>query len=223
MADIGCGTGRLTVALALAGHEVTGVDPNPSFLAIARNKPGADRVSWIRGTSIDLPASSYDVAVMTSHVAQVFLSDQEWARVLGEIKASLVPGGLLAFDSRDPADRAWEAWMSPHGGFVGDHRTVLPDGTVLDTSTTMTFADDIATAETFSVLSDGSRLHSPRDRDLVPGTTWTRARWAYRFRSAELIQAALEDAGFWIEHLHGGWHQEPIGAGVGEIVVVARC
>ena len=49
VADIGCGTGRLTLALALAGNEVTGVDPNPSFLAIARNKPGADRVSWIRG------------------------------------------------------------------------------------------------------------------------------------------------------------------------------
>jgi 2-polyprenyl-3-methyl-5-hydroxy-6-metoxy-1,4-benzoquinol methylase len=26
-ADLGCGTGRLTLALAAAGHQVTGVDP----------------------------------------------------------------------------------------------------------------------------------------------------------------------------------------------------
>ena len=175
------------------------------------------------GTSSDLLASSYEVALMTSHVAQVFLSDEEWTRVLGEIKDSLVPGGLLAFDSRDPDARAWESWMSPQGGFVGDHRNVLPDGAVLDTSTTMTFSDDIAMAETFSVLSDGSQPHSPKDRELAPGTTWSRARWAYRFRSVELIQETLDDAGFRIEQLYGGWHQEPLGTGVGEIVVVARC
>ena len=41
VADIGCGTGTLTIRLALEGHAVTGVDPNPVFLAIAAAKHGA--------------------------------------------------------------------------------------------------------------------------------------------------------------------------------------
>ncbi len=47
--DLGCGTGRLALALALAGHAVMGVDPNPAFLSMARTKPGSDQVAWIRG------------------------------------------------------------------------------------------------------------------------------------------------------------------------------
>ena len=69
VADVGCGTGRLTVALALDGHAVTGVDPNPAFLAIAATKEGASCVRWIRGTSASLPSDSFDVVLMTSHVA----------------------------------------------------------------------------------------------------------------------------------------------------------
>ena len=38
--DLGCGTGRLTIALAGAGHTVTGVDPAPGF---ARRGPGQAR------------------------------------------------------------------------------------------------------------------------------------------------------------------------------------
>ncbi|MEV5206916.1 class I SAM-dependent methyltransferase [Micromonospora sp. NPDC053740] len=45
--DLGCGTGRLTVALAAAGHTVTGVDPAGASLAAARVRPGGDRVTWL--------------------------------------------------------------------------------------------------------------------------------------------------------------------------------
>ncbi|MFI6782657.1 class I SAM-dependent methyltransferase [Micromonospora sp. NPDC050276] len=53
--DLGCGTGRLTVALAAAGHTVTGVDPAGASLAAARAKPGGERVTWLEGTSALLP------------------------------------------------------------------------------------------------------------------------------------------------------------------------
>src|SRR4051812_27544416 len=67
VADLGCGIGRLAIALAAAGHPVMGVDPNPAFLDIARRRPGAERVAWVRGTSADLPTASFDAAMMTSH------------------------------------------------------------------------------------------------------------------------------------------------------------
>lgn len=207
IADIGCGTGRLTTALALAGHAVTGVDPNPAFLALARAKPGAERVAWVRGTAADLPPEAFDLALMTSHVAQVFLGDDEWLGQLREVRRVLVPGGRLAFDTRDPAARAWERWPR------GRSRTTLPDGTVLDSDTTMAFADDVAWFESEMVLSDGAGAG--------PGATHSRARWGYRFRSAELVRQSLAEAGFRVDALFGGWHEEPLGEGCGEIVVVA--
>jgi SAM-dependent methyltransferase len=42
--DVGCGTGRLALALAAHGHIVTGLDPAGACLARARLKPSADRV-----------------------------------------------------------------------------------------------------------------------------------------------------------------------------------
>jgi 2-polyprenyl-3-methyl-5-hydroxy-6-metoxy-1,4-benzoquinol methylase len=42
--DIGCGTGTFACSLARRGLTVTAVDPAEASLAIARTKPGADRV-----------------------------------------------------------------------------------------------------------------------------------------------------------------------------------
>ena len=75
--DLGCGTGRLALGLAAAGHTVTGVDPAQASLDAASAKPGAERVTWIEGTSSDLRADAFDAAVMTSHVAQFFVADDE--------------------------------------------------------------------------------------------------------------------------------------------------
>ncbi|MEH0930042.1 class I SAM-dependent methyltransferase [Micromonospora sp. CPCC 205558] len=51
--DLGCGTGRLTVALAAAGHTVTGVDPAGASLAAARARPGGGEVrAWTAVTGV---------------------------------------------------------------------------------------------------------------------------------------------------------------------------
>ena len=51
MLDLGCGTGRLTVAIANSGHQVVGIDPNSGSLAAARSK-SADAVTWIAGVLV---------------------------------------------------------------------------------------------------------------------------------------------------------------------------
>jgi ubiquinone/menaquinone biosynthesis C-methylase UbiE len=57
VADLGCGTGRFTLALAAAGHKVTGVDPATASLNAASAKPGAEKVRWVAGTSSGLGGS----------------------------------------------------------------------------------------------------------------------------------------------------------------------
>ncbi len=102
--DVGCGTGRLGLSLAAAGHDVVGVDPAAASLAVARAKP-AHRVRWIHGDVRSVTATDRDVALLTGNTAQAISDSRRWARTLQAIHASLRPGGHVAFETRDPAAR----------------------------------------------------------------------------------------------------------------------
>jgi ubiquinone/menaquinone biosynthesis C-methylase UbiE len=118
--DVGCGTGSLALRLAETGRIVTGVEPAAASLAVARKKPGAAAVTWIDGEATALPALDADLAVMTGNVAQVFLSEAEWAATLSGIRCALRPRGYLVFESRRPERRAWEEWATQAAPAVRD-------------------------------------------------------------------------------------------------------
>ncbi|MQY10469.1 Ubiquinone biosynthesis O-methyltransferase [Streptomyces sp. RB5] len=111
--DIGCGTGVFALLLADRGVEVTGLDPARGSVDVARAKPGADRVRWIDGDITALPPLTADLATMTANVAQAIAGPADWSATLAGAHAALRPGGLLVFETRDPARRAWEEWNRP--------------------------------------------------------------------------------------------------------------
>ncbi len=108
--DVGCGTGTFACLLAGRGLAVTGVDPAEASLEVARAKPGADAVRWLHGDVTSLPPMQVDLATMTGNVAQVLVTDEEWAATLQGTRAALRPGGRLVFETRDPARKAWLGW-----------------------------------------------------------------------------------------------------------------
>ena len=202
--DLGCGTGLLTRALAVDGRRVVGVDPAPAMLACARRQPGADRVQWVEGDSGALGTPAADLVVMTGNVAQVFLDDAAWAATLRAIHAALRSGGHLAFESRNPDDRAWERWNreatyerfdSPHGpmecwlelGSVGNGR--------------VRFAGHNVFTATGEVVVARSEL---------------------RFRSQAELTDSVIDAGFTVEHVYGDWDRGPVVSTSRVMVVIAR-
>ncbi|MBG0816482.1 class I SAM-dependent methyltransferase [Planomonospora sp. ID82291] len=201
--DLGCGTGRLALGLAAAGHAVTGVDPARASLEAARAKPGAEHVTWIEGTSASLPERTFDVAVMTSHVAQFFVEDGEWDRVLADLVRALVPGGRLVFDTRDPADRRWERWTPADSR----RRVRLPDGCEVETWTEVTAVRD-------GVVDFTHHYVFPEEELLSVMTL--------RFRAEGELHDSLRRAGFGVERIYGGWDRQPVGEGNGEFLVIAR-
>jgi SAM-dependent methyltransferase len=96
--------------LAEIGHDVVGVDPAPASLTVARAKPGAQRVRWVEGDATAVEVTDREVALLTGNTAQAITDPGQWAVTLQAIRASLRPGGHVAFETRDPAARAWEHW-----------------------------------------------------------------------------------------------------------------
>lgn len=202
--DLGCGTGRLTVALAAAGHHVTGVDPAGASLDAARAKVAADRVTWVRGTSAVLAPATSDLVLMTSHVSQFVVDQREWTSTLADLHRTLVPGGRLVFDSRDPDHRGWERWNP-----VDSRHTVhLADGTPIE-------AWDEVTAVVDGVVSWVMRFRDPSGEVLESHADM-------RFRTQDELRASLLTAGFAVEDVYGGWTREPAGSPDGELIVLAR-
>ena len=111
IADLGCGTGRVTVEMAKAGYEVTGIDPNAEAIQFAKSKTYGELVTWIVGDSKDLEKETYDVVIMTANVAQVFITDESWNTVIQDAYAALKPGGHFIFDTRNRDAKAWEEWL----------------------------------------------------------------------------------------------------------------
>jgi SAM-dependent methyltransferase len=108
--DIGCGTGSFALMLADEGMDVIGLDPAAASLAVARGKPGAERVRWIPGDARALPPLQVDLATMTANVAQAIVEPDDWHATLAAANSALRPGGWLVFETRVPSRRAWENW-----------------------------------------------------------------------------------------------------------------
>jgi SAM-dependent methyltransferase len=199
--DLGCGTGRLAAAMAERGYRVTGVDPARASLDLARGKSSV--VTWIEGSTEVLPAAAFDAALMTSHVAQFFVSDEAFGTALADLRRALRPGGRLIFDSRDPADRRWEKWNPADTR----HTTALPAGGWYETWGEVTsVVDGAVSANLHYVFSDGDvRMSSA----------------TLRFRSESSLRSLLGAAGFAVDRIYGGWNRDPIGHPDGEFLVIA--
>jgi SAM-dependent methyltransferase len=160
--DIGCGTGVLCRLLAGRGLTVTGTDPALASIEHAQRQPGAEAVRWLHGDATALPDMQVDVATMTGNVAQVFVDDGEWQSTLDAVHCALRPGGVFAFETRNPARQAWEQWnkdktfvddVVPGIGRVSTWVDVLDVATTTVTfRTTYTFHDEQLTLTSHSTL-----------------------------------------------------------------------
>ncbi len=180
--DVGCGTGSLACLLAGRGVQVVGVDPAAASLDVARRKPRADGVRWVLGDAGSLPPLQVDLATMTGNVAQVFLTDEEWAATLGAVRAALRPGGRLVFESRRPERQAWREWTRERSWT----RAVVPGVGPVETWVEVTAVRGglVSFRTGFVFGDDGAELTSHS---------------TLRFRSREELEDSLAAAGFAVE------------------------
>jgi len=203
--DVGCGTGALLHEARRTGHagRLTGLEPAEGMLIQAARHPD---IEWVRG---DLAVAhwrdEFDLAVMTGHAFQALITDEELRAALAAIHALLSRDGHFAFDTRNPAARAWEKWRAAGKVEVsGDNGERVG----LELKVEAPFdGRTIAISETFS--SDSW------DRPRVSRST-------LRFLAPAELTALLEEAGFAIEAQFGDFDCRALGAASPEIITIAR-
>jgi SAM-dependent methyltransferase len=186
--DFGCGTGLLTRSLVSPGRVVIGVDPSPTMLGYARRQPGAEAVTWIDGDHrVVEPTGDVDLVVSSGNT---MMHVAEHAAAVTALAAALRPGGVFAFESRNPAARAWEQWTSE--ATYGERDTVA--GHLKEWLELIEIANGRVVFDAHNVFPDG---HDAVYRNVL------------YFRRADEITADLRAAGFSEVVIDGGWHGEP--------------
>lgn len=90
--DFGCGPGRDLAAFRSLGHEAVGLDGSPRLAALARTHSGCEVLEQ-DFLALDLPAARFDGIFANATLFHV--PSRELPRVLGELHAALVPGGVI--------------------------------------------------------------------------------------------------------------------------------
>lgn len=212
--EVGCGTGRIALELARAGHEVDGIDPSSAMLAIARSHAEDDaiEVRFIEGRVIDLALDEghYGLAILPADVFLYCEDAHEQIATLGALGRALQFNGLLAIDLPGPL-------LS------------------LDSSTNgqpvLTFSGEAADGERF----DAWQVH---EDDLALQTRWLRVtyerlaedgsvrrqqsehrlRYVYRFE----IELLLNLAGLALLDVYGDYDLGPLTNESERMIVIAR-
>ncbi|HET9103801.1 MAG TPA: class I SAM-dependent methyltransferase [Solirubrobacteraceae bacterium] len=84
VADVGCGTGTLAIALAESGAQITAIDADPRILELARAKPGATAVRWTRARTEALPLEDCSVDRVVFSLVLHHLADATKRSALAE-------------------------------------------------------------------------------------------------------------------------------------------
>ena len=102
--DVGCGSGRHSMALSGMGYRVTGVDLSDDLLREARRRDAGSRVEWVKGDMRRLPFAdgSFDATVNLFTSFGYFVTEEENTAVLGELRRVLRSGGKFLIDFLNP-------------------------------------------------------------------------------------------------------------------------
>ncbi len=185
--DLGCGTGLLCDAYAARGHRVTGADPTPAMLAVARQKPHGGAIEWVQASAQEFRSERrFDLIIMTGHAFQVMLGDDDVMATLTTMCRHLAPSGRAVFESRNPVIDWAAEWN-------GTEELSIQDTTIRYTTEVLSRVGDRVSFE--------QRFAFP-DETLVSFSE-------LRFLPKEAIEACLAAAGLAVEALFGDWDSSP--------------
>jgi len=209
--DLGCGSGRRAISLALQGHQVTGVDITPEMVAWGRQKATSQgaAIDWVVADARTFRLNKqFAFIFMLAHVFQFFLTRADIEALLVSVREHLAPDGCFLFETRNPFAHylldsqppAAKEYATPDGG-----RLIQTAERRYDPMTQIQHW----TYDLRWLHPDGQ--HSERTE-----------RTALRYVYPQEIEALLHYNGFQIRECYGGWDREPLTATSVEMIYVCE-
>jgi SAM-dependent methyltransferase len=219
--EVCCGSGRILVPLAKAGHTVSGMDADEFMLArISEKAGGLSNIAWRKGDVLnDVWGSGYDVVVLAGNILFNIISDLEYEQaqelLIKKAMSALSPGGYVYIDyqpgrhSLQHPDRftessgEWVVWEGCDGeGNCG--RMSLISGHY-DPKTCI----DSFTRHFELILGNGDII-----RQDIPSMK--------HFATLEQLHGWLALYGFSIEHEYSDWRGHPVVKDTQRVIIYAR-
>lgn len=203
VAELGVGNGRICVEAARRGRRVVGVDYSRNMLDLCRSRSAAagvaERVTLVEADFRDfaLPEPAR-LVVIPFHTIGHLVTEADQRRALENIHGQLAPGGRLAFDH-----------------FIFDPDYPVPPG-LLHLRSDLRDAESGRSRlvwETTTRDPERQLLHVlVQVQDLDPAGTVESSRYTridMRWLHPDQTRDLLEEAGFEIEALYGGFDRAP--------------
>ena len=212
--EVGSGTGRVSIALAEAGHHVVGVELAEAMQIVAQRKADrasvTDRVEFVAGDMRNFKLDRHfglAIAPLNTFLHNLTLDDQ--LATLRRIKQHLKPGGLLVLDC-----------FNPDPAYAADDRRLIVQRSVIDRDTgqpavlMLSRSTDWANQlQEITYLIDRCDREQQVQRSILP----TCFRFVFRYE----MQLLLKLGGFDLKEVYGSYDLEPFEAGSDKMVVVA--
>lgn len=183
--DVGCGTGKSTLALIELGYEVIGCEPCEPMLAAAVDKLG-DRATLVHASAEALPdLGEFDYIACVNDVCNYILDAERLGAAFRAMAANLADDGILLFDANTPA--IYFEFFAPARVSESPAGKLVWHGAKLDE------------------FSANEIVETTIDFFEPEGDLWRHraVRHAQRHYDHDTIEALLADAGLRIEALYG--------------------
>lgn len=209
--ELGCGTGRVTLAVALAGERITGLDISSEMLTLAEGKckelqaPVQSLASFHVGDMRSFALSeAFDLAILPFRSFMHLETADEQLQALRCIREHLRPSGRLVLDVKDPDLIGIALRMGPLGDALiatGEEFVDPTSGHVVQVWESCRYNLHQQTIQRITVFEELD----------ISGTcvrrfqTTTRQRWIYRYEMEHLLCRA----GFVVTDLFGDFQRGP--------------
>ena len=219
--ELGCGTGRISIPLARAGHWVTALDLSPAMLARLAAKLHEEDES-VRGRLTIVNAAmedfslegSFDLVLIPFRAFQHLLGSASQRSCLRAVRRHLAEAGRLVFDVFDPNLKKMVSYADGGSTFRLDMERETADGGQLRRYSRIV-AD--LSAQQHSVTMRFERLDAA-GRIIDNGEEQFGMRWMMHNEAVLL----LELCGLEIQQVYSGYDQSALEQRCGELIYICR-
>ena len=215
--EIACGSGRILVPMAKAGHNVTGLDFDEYIMSkIAYKAVGLDNITWGKADVIsDDWGNGFDVVVLAGNFLFNIISDMEYEKaqqlLIQKAANTLISGGSIYID--------YGYTIHPENWFGKPGESIIWEGKDSDGNT----GRMILLNSTYDKKSGINKFFRRFELTLTNGNVIREDIPSLKhFATLEQIHAWLSSYGFIIEEEYGDYNRNPISEKTHRAIIWAK-